>query len=205
MAAMRRACRAAPLLALAAPLLFLDNGRPSLFCAASGTPPSGGDTKNAHQHELLRQDGRHPSTAAAAAAAEKEERHQAHRALSGSAHTEHGPSIFLESDPASAAPEQVHIALAESWSLEEYAMTVAWATWPETRSQVAWGVSAEGLSSLTEGSATSESKDSSTRGSYWECCVLSNVVVVFVYRYYYCSIDIVVLRCDLNIWYLQVH
>ena len=175
---MRRACRAAPFLALAAPIFFLDNGRASLFCAASDPPPSVGDTTNAHQHELLRQEGRHPSPAAPAAAAEEEEeRHQVHRALSGTAHTKQGASILLESDPISAAPEQVHIALAESGSLEEYAMTVAWATWPEARSQVAWGLSAEELSSLADGSATSESKDSSTRGSYCICCILSNFIM----------------------------
>ena len=167
MAAMRRSCRAAPLLALAVPLLSLDNGRALLFCAASGTPPSVGDN-NAHQHELLRQEGRHPSPPA-----EVEERHEEHRALSGSAHTQHGTSTLLVVDPAYAAPEQVHIALAESGSLEEYAMTVAWATWPEARSQVVWWALEKGLSNMAEGSATSESKDSRTRGSYWNCCVLS--------------------------------
>lgn len=58
-------------------------------------------------------------------------------------------------DPA-AAPEQVHIALAVSDSRKEYAMAVAWATWPETQSTVVWGKSADEMSSTVEGSATSK-------------------------------------------------
>lgn len=61
-----------------------------------------------------------------------------------------------DNDPASAAPEQVHIALAVTGSREEYAMTIAWATWPEAKSQVLWGSSADQLSNLAEGSATCE-------------------------------------------------
>lgn len=169
---MRRACRAAPLLALAAPLFLLSNSRAPLFCTATGIPPIVRD--NAHQqHELLRHNLQ-PSTTAAAAATtaraqeeqeeeEEDEEHQVHRALSGRFHTKDGTSKLLEGKPASAVPEQVHIAFAESRSLEEYAMTIEWSTWAEARSQVAWGPSAYELISLAEGSATSESKDSRSR------------------------------------------
>ena len=152
---MRRACRAAPLLALAAPLFLLDSARAPFFCAASGTPPISVADDNAHhqqqqqQHDGLLQDGRQ----------------QVHNAATGGVHAEHGASTLLEGDPASADPEQVHIALAESGSLEEYAMTVAWVTWPEARSQLLWGSSPKGLSNMVEGNVTSERKDSMTRGS----------------------------------------
>ena len=168
---MRRACGAAPLLALAAPLFLLSNSRAPLFCTATGIPPIVRD--NAHQqHELLRHNLQPSTTAAAAAAAraqeeqeeeEEDEEHQVHRALSGRFHTKDGTSELVEGKPASAVPEQVHIAFAESRSLEEYAMTIEWSTWAEARSQVAWGPSANELISLAEGSATSESKDSRSR------------------------------------------
>lgn len=73
------------------------------------------------------------------------------------------PSIETDApDPASAAPEQVHIAFASSGSLEQYAVTVAWSTWPETRSQVAWGSSPRKQDNLTYGSSTCEWKPTST-------------------------------------------
>lgn len=87
-------------------------------------------------------------------------------AASGTPPIKYGASTLLEGDPASADPEQVHIALAESGSLEQYAMTVAWVTWPEARSQVAWGSSPEELGNMAEGNATSErKKDAMTGGS----------------------------------------
>lgn len=58
-------------------------------------------------------------------------------------------------DPA-ASPEQIHIALAASDSPEEYAVTVAWATWPETRSQVVWGSDDQRQDNIAYGRATSE-------------------------------------------------
>lgn len=60
-----------------------------------------------------------------------------------------------EIDP-SAMPEQIHIALAMSESPEEYAMTIAWATWPDTKSTVAWGLSEDELVNVVEGTSTCE-------------------------------------------------
>ena len=62
----------------------------------------------------------------------------------------------LPSSAASATPEQVHISLASSGSTEEYAVTVAWATWPKAGSQVLWGTSAERQDKVAYGSSTSE-------------------------------------------------
>lgn len=62
----------------------------------------------------------------------------------------------LPSSAASATPEQVHISLAASGSVEEYAITVAWVTWPETESKVFWGASAQQHDKIAHGSSTSE-------------------------------------------------
>lgn len=62
----------------------------------------------------------------------------------------------LPSSAASATPEQVHISLAASDSTEEYAVTVAWATWPKAESQVFWGASAQQQDNIAYGSSTSE-------------------------------------------------
>lgn len=56
----------------------------------------------------------------------------------------------------SSSPEQIHIALATSDSQDEYAMTVAWTTWPETQSAVVWGRSPDSMTNMVEGSSTSE-------------------------------------------------
>lgn len=69
-----------------------------------------------------------------------------------------GLDIRVHEDPSFAAPEQVHIALGRSDSPEEYAVTVAWVTWPNTQSRVVWGSSVDNLGNIADGSSTSESK-----------------------------------------------
>lgn len=83
---------------------------------------------------------------------------QQSRSLSECLHVDPLPDGPMEKgDPKFAAPEQVHIALAVSASRENYAMTVAWTTWPETASHVLWGETEDTLSNIAEGNATCES------------------------------------------------
>lgn len=107
---------------------------PLLFCSASGAPRSNsalnGEAKLAATAEGLLQ--------------------QEHT-LEGAAH-----EPLPQSSAASATPEQVHISLAASGSMEEYAVTVAWATWPKAESQVVWGASAQQQDYIAYGSSTSE-------------------------------------------------
>lgn len=147
--AMRRMNPTASFLVIGAALLCFEHGKASVFCSASGVPLSVGD--NAGPRAFRTQQS---STDFA---------QDVHGALGDRIEAEPAASRSLENDPASAAPEQVHIALAASGSLEEYAMTIAWATWPEAKSQVVWGTSADHLSNLAEGSATSEFIDNSSR------------------------------------------
>lgn len=110
-----------------------------LFCSALGAPRSNialnGEAKLAaglqeSEESLLQREHEH--------------------ALEGASHEP------LPSSAASATPEQVHISLAASSSTEEYAVTVAWATWPKAESQVVWGTSAEQQDNVSYGSSTSE-------------------------------------------------
>ncbi len=83
--------------------------------------------------------------------------HQMHRPLQhGDEHTAPRVHARFPSDDPAASPEQIHIALAASDSPEEYAVTVAWATWPETRSQVVWGSDNQRQDNIAYGRATSE-------------------------------------------------
>lgn len=88
--------------------------------------------------------------------------------------------LGVHKDPAFAAPEQVHIALARSDSPQEYAVTVAWVTWPNTQSRVVWGSSVDNLSNIADGSSTSESSrymsSSSSGGVAPSFLVLHSVV-----------------------------
>lgn len=77
-------------------------------------------------------------------------RQEQEHALEGASHEP------LPSSDASATPEQIHISLAASGSTEEYAVTVAWATWPKSESQVVWGSSAQQRDNIASGSSTSE-------------------------------------------------
>lgn len=70
----------------------------------------------------------------------------------------HVETVEPDNDP-SAHPEQVHIAFAVSNSPEEYAITISWATWPETMSTVVWGTSPSSMIHVVEGSSTSEEMD----------------------------------------------
>lgn len=67
----------------------------------------------------------------------------------------HMETVEPESDPP-AHPEQIHIAFAVPNLPEEYAMTISWATWPETMSTVVWGTSPSSMIHVVEGSSTSE-------------------------------------------------
>lgn len=58
---------------------------------------------------------------------------------------------------AGAAPEQIHLALASSGSsLNEYGMTVAWATWPPAESTVIWGPDPDEMMNVVSGTSTCE-------------------------------------------------
>lgn len=110
-----------------------------IFCLASGTPlGSSGDSEAMRGDQQHSQQGRRPTMQ----------------------HPDARESPFHvavpSTDPASAAPEQVHISFASSGSLEQYAVTVAWSTWPETRSQVAWGSSHQEQDNVAYGSSTCE-------------------------------------------------
>lgn len=149
--AMRGSYRAAPLVAVAMVLFFFKHGKASIFCLASAAPPSDGEsTRREHQQQQQQLD------ASSDLASNNHHRQQQQRSLTGRLHMAEYLVPPLN-DPAFAAPEQVHIALASSGgSLEEYAMTVSWATWPETQSQVVWGVKADQLDNAAKGGATSE-------------------------------------------------
>ncbi|CAM9158106.1 unnamed protein product [Pylaiella littoralis] len=98
-----------------------------VFCSAAGMPlRSTGDGENIRGDQQLRQQEKQPL--------------QHPDARETPCHVT-ASSAKDKPDPASAAPEQVHIAFASSGSLEEYAVTVAWSTWPKARSQVTWGSS----------------------------------------------------------------
>ncbi|CBN76693.1 conserved unknown protein [Ectocarpus siliculosus] len=79
---------------------------------------------------------------------------------------EHGLSVGAHKDQSFAAPEQVHIALARSDSPEEYAVTVAWVTWPNTQSRVAWGSSVDNLGNIADGTSTTYSARHPGRADY---------------------------------------
>lgn len=113
-----------------------------VFCSASGTPLGSGDG------EALRGDQQHR---------QQETRQRQHPDARETPFDVAGPSTANDNpDPASAAPEQVHISFASSGSLEEYAVTVAWSTWPEARSQVNWGSSPRKQDNVAYGSSTCE-------------------------------------------------
>lgn len=153
---LRRAGTMAPLAATLGLLTleFFNHGKASVFCSASDaeaamTPSrhASADEENANSvkntSHMTRERGR--------------ERRLGDRIGGVQVERSRASEVYLgEDDPASAAPEQVHIALAVTGSREEYAMTIAWATWPDAQSQVLWGSSADQLSNLAEGSATCE-------------------------------------------------
>lgn len=62
----------------------------------------------------------------------------------------------LEEDRDLGIPEQIHIALADPRPGDLYAMSVSWLTWGEAKSQVFWGLEAEGLDHVAIGNFTSE-------------------------------------------------
>lgn len=144
---LRRARSTAPLAAVVVFVLFglSDYGNSSVFCSASGTEAAMTPSRDTTAMENA--DINTPHTA----------RERTLRDAAGGVHVEPFRAAELSSgkdETSPAAPEQVHIALAVTDSREEYAMSIAWATWPEAQSQVLWGSSADQLSNLAEGTAT---------------------------------------------------
>lgn len=115
-------------------VLFFAMVHPMVFCPASGAPLS--DSAGNGEAKL---------------AADQQETESLQEIAV--ARASHEP---LPSTAASATPEQVHISLAASGSTEEYAVTVAWATWPKAESLVFWGISQQQLPNIATGSSTSE-------------------------------------------------
>lgn len=96
--------------------------------------------------------------------------HQHHRPLQQGDGVVRAPQHvgFPVRDPA-ASPEQIHIALAVSDTPDGYAVTVAWATWPEARSQVVWGSDSQGQDNIAYGRSTSECFTQAMPGTAFTC------------------------------------
>lgn len=109
-----------------------------LLCSASGVPSSNGAL-----------DG------GAKLAVEQQERDRLLR-QEEDAHLDGASHVPLATSTASSTPEQIHISFAASDVMGEYAVTVAWATWPKAESQVFWGSSAQQPENIAYGSWTSE-------------------------------------------------
>lgn len=148
---LRRAGSMAPLAAAMGFVLlgFFKHGKTSVFCFASDAEAAMTPSRHATAKENANSINNTPHTTRERRLGDQTEGLHVGRSRASEA-------SLGENDPASAAPEQVHISLAVTGSREEYAMTIAWATWPETQSQVLWGSSADQLSNLAEGSATCE-------------------------------------------------